>query len=285
MRSDCCVFILSHQRAGNVKTLKSLAKHGYTGPIRIIIDDEDPQRHLYLENYKDLVIVFKKSEYDHLVDKGDNFFGRRTAIFARRAVYDIAKNLGFPFFIQMDDDLTSFRFRFDENLDYFTSHKMLKMDALVDIVLDFLEKSNSTTVSFSLGGDFIGGKQGTMAKSIQFKRKAMGIFFCKVDRFFPFLGRMNDDVSSYINYGKLGYLYWILPQVSMDTDPTQQTEGGCTEVYQEFGTYIKSLYSVIFEPSCVAIQVLNTSNPRLHHRIIWENAIPCILREEHRKKE
>lgn len=35
------VFILSHGRAGNVKTYQTLINQGYTGNIYIVIDDED----------------------------------------------------------------------------------------------------------------------------------------------------------------------------------------------------------------------------------------------------
>lgn len=43
MRDDFCVFILTHGRAGNVKTLKMLQKQGYTGKWYCVIDNEDDQ--------------------------------------------------------------------------------------------------------------------------------------------------------------------------------------------------------------------------------------------------
>lgn len=47
MNENFAVFILSHGRADNIKTIKTLKKQGYTGKIYIIIDDEDEQESLY----------------------------------------------------------------------------------------------------------------------------------------------------------------------------------------------------------------------------------------------
>ncbi len=64
---------------------------------------------------------------------------------------------------------------------------------------------------------------------------------------------------------------------------TQQSSGGMTELYLDGGTYWKSFYSVMLAPSCVTIQEMGEVNRRIHHRVDWANAVPVILREEHRK--
>jgi hypothetical protein len=56
-----CVFIISHGRANNVVTFKTLQKSGFTGPLFIVIDNEDKQAHLYLEKFgRERVVVFDK---------------------------------------------------------------------------------------------------------------------------------------------------------------------------------------------------------------------------------
>lgn len=47
MRDDFAVFILTHGRADNVVTMKTLRKHGYAGRWYMIIDDEDPTADAY----------------------------------------------------------------------------------------------------------------------------------------------------------------------------------------------------------------------------------------------
>ena len=51
MNEKFAVFILSHGRAGNVKTYQTLIDQGYTGKIYIIVDDEDDMRQSYVDRY------------------------------------------------------------------------------------------------------------------------------------------------------------------------------------------------------------------------------------------
>ena len=39
-----------------------------------------------------------------------------------------------------------------------------------------------------------------------------------------------------------------IPHIMINQKPTLQREGGLTEVYLEYGTYVKSFYSVMFSP-------------------------------------
>jgi hypothetical protein len=61
MRDDFAIFILSHGRAGNVVTLDTLQRCGYSGKIFIVVDDEDEQEERYIVEYgAENVIVFCK---------------------------------------------------------------------------------------------------------------------------------------------------------------------------------------------------------------------------------
>jgi hypothetical protein len=64
---------------------------------------------------------------------------------------------------------------------------------------------------------------------------------------------------------------------------TQSLSGGITETYLESGTYIKSFFSLMMNPSSVVIAPMGTTRPRLHHRISWNNAVPKILSPQHKK--
>ena len=48
---DFAVFILTHGRPDNVKTLSTLKKCGYTGKIYFIVDNEDKTIEQYQNNY------------------------------------------------------------------------------------------------------------------------------------------------------------------------------------------------------------------------------------------
>ena len=48
MRDDFAVFILTHGRAKQQKTVKTLKRCGYTGRLYLIVDDEDKELDEYM---------------------------------------------------------------------------------------------------------------------------------------------------------------------------------------------------------------------------------------------
>ena len=58
---DFAVFILTHGRPNNVKTLNTLNYSGYTGKIYFIVDNEDKTINEYQKNFgKEYVKIFDK---------------------------------------------------------------------------------------------------------------------------------------------------------------------------------------------------------------------------------
>ena len=95
MRNDFCAFILSHGRSDNVKTYGLLKKLGYTGPIYIVVDNEDATIDKYVEKFGEQVIVFNKPFIANTFDTCDNQDNRKAIVYARNACFDIAKELGY----------------------------------------------------------------------------------------------------------------------------------------------------------------------------------------------
>ena len=86
-------FILTHGRPDRVLTYEKLRKHGYTGKIYIVCDDEDKTLPEYRKRFGD-VLVFSKSEIAKTFDEGDNFGDRRAIIYARNACFELAQQIG-----------------------------------------------------------------------------------------------------------------------------------------------------------------------------------------------
>lgn len=279
---DFAVFILSHGRADNVITIKTLRNINYTGKIYLIIDNEDDQ----IDKYKALndvedVIVFNKLEEINETDTADNFKDHRLVVYARNKCHDIAKQLGLKYFLELDDDYTTFGIRYDEN-GTLKHAKIKNADKLFDLFINFLEKSNALTVAFAQGGDYIGGTGSKVWKE-GLARKAMNCFFCKTDRPFKFSGSTNEDVNAYITYGNKGQLMFTVANVCMDQLQTQSNAGGLTDIYLDNGTYVKSFYSVIHQPQCVKISTMGNKFRRIHHKILWNYCCPKILNEKYKK--
>jgi hypothetical protein len=131
------------------------------------------------------------------------------------------------------------------------------------------------------GGDFVGG--GKAKKSIKPIRKVMNSFFCMTDRPFRFMSKLNDDTTTYVMQGNRGLVLLTSISISLGQEDTQQNDGGLTELYKKFGTYVKSFYSVMYAPSCVKIRPMGDHRIRLHHSIDWGATVPKIIREECRK--
>jgi len=284
IKTEFAVFILSFGRPDRVYTYDTLRRLGFNGKIYIICSDDDANLSEYKQRFGDEVIVFSKSEYDNRFDIGDNFKQRNSVVYARNASFDIAEKLGIKYFLELDDDYTSFAFRFDGDLNY--KHKIMRnsINDVIENVLLYLDSAEQITcIAFAQGGDFMGGQYGTNAECVKTKRKVMNTFFMATDRIIRFDGRINEDVNAYLHLGKIGKLVLQTNQVCIQQVQTQTNSGGLTDIYLELGTYVKSFYSCMMFPSCVKVTAMGNKHMRLHHSIRWNNAAVKIVREEHRK--
>lgn len=282
--NDFCAFILTHGRPDQVKTYHTVRRLGYTGPLFLVVDDEDPTQADYCQKYGDEVLIFSKEKIAQTFDEADNFHDRRAIVYARNACFNLAEQLGYRYFVQLDDDYNFFTFRTDAQGNY-NSKRINNLDRTFQILLDFFKSTPCLSVAMMQGGDFIGGPDGKMAKKICLKRKAMNSFFCSTDRRFTFIGRVNEDVTSYTTLGSRGHLFFSVNLLALTQAVTQQHSGGMSELYQNQGTYIKSFYTVIQCPSSVKIGTMGYISPRIHHHINWVTTVPQVISEKYRKHE
>ena len=214
----------------------------------------------------------------------DNLNNDKVIVYARNAAYDIARTLGLDYFFEYEDDYTEFFYRYVSG-DVLKSITINNMDKLFDHIIEFMETTPVHTLALAQGGDLIGGCNSL--ESNNYKRKAMNSFIFRVNKDknddILFLGRMNDDVNTYIHYGKKGTLFFQIAYVHLNQKQTQKQSGGNSEEYKKLGTYTKSFYSLMIEPSCCKIYELGSSHKRIHHSIKWENAVPKIIEEKWRK--
>lgn len=276
--SALTAFILTHGRPDNVRTWESLRKHGWTGPVYLVVDNEDPRLSEYQATYPD-VIVFDKQAIAQTIPLADNTPGASgSVVFARNACFQIAQELGVRDFIQLDDDYFWFGHRFTRD-GTFREFAVRSLDAVFAAMLAFYRSAPFLTFAMAQGGDMFAGPLSV----IRMRRKAMNSFVCSTDRPFTFPGRLNEDVTAYVLLGRQGELFGTINMVNLHQTRTQEAEGGMTETYREGGTYVKSFYTVMHAPSCVRVQAMRSAHPRLHHRIAWNNAVPKIVSEDWRK--
>jgi len=280
--NNFAVFILTHGRPDNVKTVATLKKCGYTGPVYFIVDNEDKTVSKYIENFGEgNVKIFDKKALADSVDEGNNFDERRTITHARNACFEIAKDIGITYFVQLDDDYTDFRYKLEETQNSLFIIKDL--DRVFSLFLEFYKNSPCLSIAFSQNGDFIGGFDNGKGLYRFAKRKCMNSFFCSTERPFKFIGAMNEDVNTYTTLGSRGGLFLNIPVAALNQTLTQTNKGGITDMYLKYGTYCKGMTTTMMQPSSVRVSMMNSSNPRLHHTIKWQHTTPMIINQKYKK--
>lgn len=283
MRDDFAVFILTHGRPDNVITYNTLKQMNYKGKLYLVIDNEDDKAEEYYKNFgRDKVIMFDKIKISKEFDTVDNDENRKSVVYARNACFNIAEDLKIKYFLELDDDYDQFRGRIQKG-NILSSFKIKDINKLFEIMIDFLEKSNALTIAFAQGGDFIGGIGSSVWKK-QLSRKAMNSFFCKTERRFDFIGRINEDVNTYTTRGIKGDLLFTVANVMINQMETQSNDGGMTDLYLDSGTYVKSFFTIIVAPSCTKISTMGNKFRRIHHKINWDRCTPKILNQKWKKK-
>jgi hypothetical protein len=266
-----------------VKTHRFLRAHGYTGPIYILIDDEDDAADEYYDLYEDTVIQFDKKRVATQIDECDNFTNRRASTYGHNVAFSIAKQLNIAHFVLLDDDYSRFDYVFDSAYRY-GLWPIKNLDSVFDALVSFQKATKCHTIAFAQTGDYMGGSKSGYASKLTLTRKAMNTFVCSTDTPIVFPGRMNEDVSAYVTHGSRGALFFTTTQLLISQADTQMNAGGMTDLYRATGTYVKSCYTLIQHPSSITIKPLGYTHPRLHHAISWNNTVPKIIRSVHRKE-
>lgn len=270
-----CAFILAHGRPEKCDTYNKLRAAGYTGRIIIVIDNEDNTANRYYEIFgKENVFCFNKTWSAQKCDAMNNFGNKKAILFARNECFIIAKELGFDYFVELDDDYYYFGHR-----GIYGACKTSHLDEVFKNFIEFLLNTNCKSIAFSQGGDHIGGWN----EKVICKRKSMNSFFCITNRPFKFFGVMNDDVNCYLINGKVGDVFLTYNNFQLDQVDTQSIEGGMTDMYKNIGTYTKSFTSVMSCPSNVRIKLMGCNAMRLHHSINWDTSVPMIISQSYKK--
>lgn len=283
-KKDFVAFILTHGRADNVMTYDTLRKSGYTGDVVFVLDDEDKQVRQYYDNFgKENCYVFCKRDY---VESTDNIQkgNRGVIVYARNACFDIAEELGYKYFIELDDDYYGFSWKFNGKGQY-KQRRITNMDYILQRMLEYYVSTPILTLAMAQCGDFVGGSGNQMARTIGTKRKAMNSFICSIDRRFKFIGRINEDVNTYTLLSTQGYIFLTLAQVALNQVTTQANSGGMSEAYWGEGTYQKSFSTVVVAPSCAKLAMMGNKYMRLHHNVLWKHTTPMIINPKYRRTE
>ena len=288
--SDLVVLIISHNNADLILTVDTLDKYGYTGDWYIVLGNDDAMYDEYVARFgESRVLQFDKATVSDKFDHMDSVPLMNSATYARNACFDIAKSLGYTYFMVLDDDYYEFQFRYAEEGKLRALYPT-NLDVVFEVLLDYFKSvPTMKTLCIAQNGDFLGGVEGSHFKA-RCMRKAMNTFICSTERPFTFIGRLNEDVNTYCSLGARGDLFLTVMDVSINQNDTQQKnrrggmrKGGLITPYTADGTYCKSFYTVMCCPSFCKIGIIGNNHARIHHSIKWENAVPKIISDAYKK--
>lgn len=275
---DFAVYILSHARANTQATEKSLRKAGYTGEIVFVVDDLDLERPIYEANFGEQVSVFDKRAYADRSDSGKNKSGLAAVLYARNAAYDIARERGHRWFVEMDDDFTGFATRIGKGNG--TEERDIKtMDAWLGAYLEFFKRSGVALLGIGTQGDYIGGKSSRACK-YGVKPTASGVMFCDTENRVRFVSSRNEDMSSDL-------LAWRGGQIVMSVLPMYfktklgKGAGGMRETYATMSQYEMFMQPILWCPSSMKLKIVKGGG--MFQSVEKEYALPKIIREDKKK--
>lgn len=204
-------------------------------------------------------------------------------IYARNVAFQIARERGYRYFIELDDDYQEFSYTYTWEGEL-KQRGIRSLDKVFDALIEFRKNVGALTVAMAQRGDFMGGKENNLVQGEILKRKAMNSFICDTEQPFRFFGKINEDVNTYVVLGSRGSLFLQVPHVALNQVSTQQSAGGMTDIYLDSGTYVKSFYTVMYAPrlhlhshdghetpSPASQHQLERGRPQDHLRTIQEN--------------
>ena len=286
-----CIFILTHERAEEITTYRLLQQYPVEYPVYIVVDDQDKQLDLYKELFGERLLIFNKEQIiqEYNIDLAENFKNYLNITVPRTACFKLAKELGYDCFLELDDDYT----RISYKVPLGTVLKDIKvpsadLNKILKYHFEFLMSTPVDSVALGQAGDYIGGVNASVVKHGS-KRKAMNFLFMRTENVVKFSGTLNEDVTCYTNEAMKGKIFLTFPFVSVAQIESQQLEGGLEHIYKDYGTYVKSFYSILYTPSAIKIATMAGNNKdarghtRIHHNVLYNNCTPKILSESYKK--
>lgn len=248
-----CIFILSYGRADYIKTYEKIKEAGYTGEIYVIVDDSDEDLNKYKKKFKSELLIFNKEEYMKKVDYMNNNKEMKSVVYARNYCMDIARKMGYKYILQMDDDFTSFDYRYIIK-DKIKSKKIKNMDGIIKAFITFLKEDKISMLAFGNSSHFVGGaKNKDVMKG--YKKNAFASMFLKTEDDINYIGLMNEDMNCNLEQVKNGKVVLSILRIKLNTPSSKTVEGGLTDIYIDEGKYIRDFYTFMYSPSNINIGI------------------------------
>ena len=242
------IFILTNGRPNHQYTLEFLRK-SFKGDVYLLCDNEDKTLKEYRKNYGEQVVVFDKNEWVSKSDPMDNFQSKKSVLYARNAVFQIAKDMGYEYFAMVDDDITGLSFRYEKD-GKFIGRPVHDFNRVISSVLDAMEGTKTDFFSFGTDKIYIGGLSNSQYQK-KIIDKVYNFIICRTEKEHFYKGIMNEDEIHNILSMNVGTLIKSSTLIQMQMKPVgHDSVGGNAETYEENGyySYVRNFYPIIAFP-------------------------------------
>lgn len=276
------IFILTHGRPYNQKTLKTLNHLGCTEKIYLVLDDQDSTVQNYIDEYgADNIIVFNKNHYVHTTDTGLYEPVFKFAVYARNAIEDIAVDMGLDYFVMLDDDITNIRLRYVDDGSMRTSQTQGYITPILYRCYEYMDKADIGCLSLGFGNMYM---QGCKALEVGSPRQRVCVLtFIRSVRH-PIRWRLNmvEDLITSIDASMRGYVWLQFLPLQVDVCMSEGlVKGGNSDAYNEFGRFRLNSFPILVYPSSNKLRFVND------HWVTStciNTAIPKIISSSYRKE-
>lgn len=277
MGNNFAVFILSHGRANNIDTLKTLRRANYSGKWFIVVDNQDDMLGEYKREYKNKVIVFDKEEWMNKTDTVTNEKEFASPVFARNFISCYATENGYEYYLMIDDDIKSLNIRYIKG-EKLKSTTLNNFNVWIEQVINMLSKNNHILcIGTGNAGSYIGGPKGKYSNRVyigDFSQVALFHGRCE------FKGIFNEDENVCLLEANKGRVAMLDLNVSHASPKRKSNKGGLKEEYNKTNDYFIAMCSFIVHPSACRIV---TKKGKIQLRITRNYQCPKVVNERYKK--
>lgn len=263
------VFIKTHGRPDKQLTYETLRRAGYGDDIIFVVDNEDRTRFDLPSDSKTDVLIFDKNEIMECTDSGVRFPKRNVNLYSWVACESIAQYMGLQRYIMADDDITGFRYRYEDegHLKSLPITKNLK--SVFNAIFEWMEEGDIAASSTGIPQMyFSGGIDDTLHKW-----RVVYTFVFRIGRHsMNWSSEYEEDIISSIQNSKKGKYISACPIIQRDTVTIGSNIGGMHDFYNE--RFKLSEYGYIWSPSCRSIMKYND---KWMCSIKRDNAFPKLI--------
>ena len=282
MRDDFAVFILTHGRPNNQKTLNTLLSMGYNGKYYLVLDDQDNTASEYYANYpRDSILIFNKNHYLKTVDSGMCKPVAKFAVFARNAIEDLARDMGYKYFMMLDDDIYCFRIRYEVD----GSLKSYKCDGIInEVFMHCLEYMDNAPIACLMPGVCNMYRSGAIAVQdwTSKYRISVNCFIRNTDYKVEWRLNMFEDLITALDYNRTSQIWITFVPLQIDVGlGNGKVAGGNTDTYKTFDGFRMAFMPLMVYPDCNDVGFYKDHWKPITHTSI---AVNNIISDRYKKK-